>query len=141
MTNTKKILTLELNADTKNLAFLRDKLFEFLTENGFDEQKIMEVQLVVDEYCTNVIKYSYNSDPTKLLNVSLEIIKKEIKIQIIDEGEPFDLTKYNSPNISEHIQNPHKGGLGIPFIKLFSNKVRYLHIPDNPSKNLTEILI
>lgn len=141
MIDEKNILKLELNADTKNLAYLRDALYEYLIKNQFDGQKIMEVQLVVDELCTNLIKYSYSSDPTKIFIVIVEIQDKSIKIQIIDEGKPFDITKYNSPNISEHIKNPHKGGLGIPFIKLFSNNIRYLSYPDNPSKNLTEIVI
>ncbi len=141
MPYTNNILKLKLNADTKNLSFLRRSLFEFLSYNKFDEQKIMEVQLVVDELCTNLIKYSYQSDTTKVFEVSVEIIDKTIKIQIIDEGKPFDLTKYKSPNISEHIKNPHKGGLGIPFIKLFSNKIKYLPHPNDPHKNLTEILI
>lgn len=141
MSTKNKILQLELNADTNNLAYLRDSLFEYLTKQGFDEQKIMEVQLVVDELCTNIIKYSYQSNPSKVFVVTVETLNNEIKIQIVDEGQPFDITKYEAPNISEHIKNPHKGGLGIPFIKLFSNNIRYLQLPDNPNKNLTEILI
>lgn len=141
MSNQNKILKLELNADTNNLAYLRDSLFKYLNEQGFDDQKILEVQLVVDELCTNIIKYSYQSNPTKVFVVTVESLNNEIKIQIVDEGQPFDITKYNAPNISEHIKNPHKGGLGIPFIKLFSHKIKYLPAPDNPKKNLTEILI
>lgn len=141
MTKNNNILKLELNADTKNLSYLRESLFELLSRNQFDEQKIMEVQLVVDELCTNLIKYSYQSDATKVFVVIAEIVDGKIKVQIVDEGKPFDLTKFDSPNISEHIKNPHKGGLGIPFIKLLSSNIKYLPHPDYPNKNLTEILI
>ena len=141
MSEKNNILKIRLNADTKNLAELRDRIYEFLSKNGLDEQKIMQVQLVVDEFCTNIIKYSYQSDPTKIFEITIEAIIPRIKILILDEGEPFDLTKYKAPEISEHIKNPHKGGLGIPFIKLFSNNIRYLQLSKNPNKNLTEILI
>lgn len=136
-----KILKLELNADTKVLAYLRSALNEFLSKNNFPEQKILEVQLVVDEFCSNIINYSYNNDPTKKFLVIVEIIEQSIKIQIIDQGKPFDITKYKAPNISEHIKNPHKGGLGIPFIKLFSSEIKYSRDPHNPELNLTEITI
>lgn len=136
-----KILKIELNADTKNLANLREQIAKFLFLSGFDEQKIMLAQLVVDEFCTNIIKYSYNSDPTKMFEITIEIIDKDIKIQIIDEGEPFDLSQYNAPSVSEYIKNPHKGGLGIPFIKLFSNNIKYLQLSKEPNRNLTEIQI
>ncbi len=141
MSNIKKILKIKLNADTKNLANLREQIADFLSLNGFDEQKIMQVQLVVDEFCTNIIKYSYNSDPSKTFEITIEAANNEVKIQIIDEGEPFDLTQYKAPNISEHIKHPHKGGLGIPFIKLFSHKIKYLQLSKEPNKNLTEIQI
>jgi len=141
MSNIKKILEIKLNADTKNLANLREQIADFLSLNGFDEQKIMQVQLVVDEFCTNIIKYSYNSDPSKSFEITIEAANNEVKIQIIDDGKPFDLTQYQAPNISEHIKNPHKGGLGIPFIKLFSHKIKYLQLSKEPNKNLTEIQI
>jgi len=39
MSNIKKILEIKLNADTKNLANLREQIADFLSLNGFDEQK------------------------------------------------------------------------------------------------------
>jgi anti-sigma regulatory factor (Ser/Thr protein kinase) len=141
------IETICINAATDELVKVRTLVEEFTEGLGFSDEKSYNIQLVVDEICTNIIKHSYTKlytdkpEKRKSLQICLELLKKDsgLLIRIIDQGPPFNPIEFQSPNIKEHIAHPHKGGLGIPLVKLLSDKISYKILDEIPMKNLLEI--
>lgn len=136
-----------INALTEELAKVRSLVDKYLISIGFSEEKSFNIQLVVDEVCSNIIKHSYseiyskNPEIKNTLKICLELQKNDtgLIIRIIDQGPPFNPIEYQSPNIKDHISHPHKGGLGIPLIKLLSDRITYTIENNNPIKNVLEI--
>jgi anti-sigma regulatory factor (Ser/Thr protein kinase) len=134
------IESIEIASDTKELIRLRDFFSNFAKFLNISEEMVFHINLAIDEICSNLIKHSYKDDSTKRILVEFEIINNNLlKIRIYDEGEPFNPIKFNTPDLHNHITHPHKGGLGIPLIKLLVNKMTYTILSENPQKNLLEI--
>lgn len=137
--------TICINASTKELVKVRSLVERFTEDMGFSEDKSFKIQLVVDEICTNIIKHGYNQmqidTDNKSKSICIVLIAKEssLLIRIIDQGPTFNPVEYQAPDIHNHISHPHKGGLGIPLIKLLSDKISFSIINGKQQKNLLEI--
>ncbi|MCE5304532.1 ATP-binding protein [bacterium] len=134
---------LRIKAKTTELKRVREFIGEFAESIGCSEYKSYEIQLVVDEICTNIIQYSYPEKESKfqmkLIWIECEGNQKTMIVRIIDKGVPFDLLKYKAPTISENLQHPQKGGWGIPIIKAFSDKIKVKELKEDPTKNILEL--
>lgn len=131
-TKNKYIEKICVKASTEELAKVRELIEQFTLGLGFSEESSYKIKLVIDEICSNIIKHSYsqllNEDTQKeSLKICLELYqeKEGIVIRIIDQGPPFNPVEFIAPEIKEQIAHPHKGGLGIPLIKLLSDQISY----------------
>lgn len=105
-----------------------ENLMEFLEETA-DEWKLevkqkLEVNLIVEELCTNCIKYS-GEDPESAIEVKLCFEEAQMTIEIIDNGAPFDPLEFPPPDIHLSLADRKDGGLGIHLVRKFSEKIRY----------------
>jgi serine/threonine-protein kinase RsbW len=77
------------------------------------EPEIEDVELAVDEACSNVIKYAYKRDTSKKIVVKYVINQKYFKVVIEDSGikADVDLIKGRS------FEDIRPGGLGVHLIK------------------------
>lgn len=130
MTNANKIV---ISSSTKNLAKVRNFVENKAVELGFDSNEINQIILSVDEACTNIIKYTHNFNENENIEVITESKNKEFRIIMKYRGRDFDPNKMEEPNMKEYFNNFKVGGLGIPMMKKFMNKVEYLHV--NPDMN------
>jgi anti-sigma regulatory factor (Ser/Thr protein kinase) len=139
MNNNSSILHFETEvcADTSNLLKIREQLTQFLNEINFDKDNIIKVLLVVDEYITNIIRYSYKEDSSKSIKMIADSDGYLLKIEVFDDGDSFNVLDYQTNAIEDHIKRPHKGGLGIPFMKLFANSIEYFPKSEKSKSNVT----
>jgi anti-sigma regulatory factor (Ser/Thr protein kinase) len=128
-----------LNADTNELFKLREFIDDFCKKNNIKQDISYNIQLVTDEICTNIIKHSYKYDASKKIWLDIFIADKSLIIKISDEGDPFSLLDYQSQNLNDYISHPHKGGLGIPLVKILSDKIKYYPNSSSQKKNTIEI--
>lgn len=104
---------------------------------GFNTKDSYQISLAVDEACTNLINYAYKKDDSKEICVEFAENSKEIIIRIFDEGEPFDPSVVDSPDMKEYRKKMKRGGLGIHLIKLVMDKINYY--PKKNNKNILEL--
>ncbi len=136
---TPNIENFTMNADTNELSKLRVFINNFCEKNNIPQDISFNIQLVADEICTNIIKHSYKSDATKKIWIELTFDNNLLKVKISDEGKPFNLIEYNSQKLDDYLSHPHKGGLGIPLVKMLSNKIKYIPQSSTQNKNSLEI--
>lgn len=99
-----------------------------------------ELNLILEEYVTNLINYGYSDDQEHQISVELELNGRELKIVVVDDAGPFDLTESpENQEIDKPIDERKIGGLGIHFIKSLSNELIYKS--DNGLNRLTVIKI
>ncbi|MFQ5893748.1 MAG: ATP-binding protein, partial [Nitrospinota bacterium] len=88
---------------------------------GFSEGEGRKLTLAVDEACSNVIKYSYENDPTKTIVLTLTNSAEKLEIWIQDFGKCPDLERIKPRDLDE----VRPGGLGTHFIQSIMDEVTY----------------
>ena len=81
-----------------------------------------DINLILDEVFSNILKYSGTQQLPETIIISLEKYNESVELQVIYHGKYFNILKYQNqplPNLS--------GKVGIPIIKSFAKKIFYKH--------------
>jgi anti-sigma regulatory factor (Ser/Thr protein kinase) len=114
---TKKI---RFDSDTCHLADVRAKARAFLSENGFDEDRIELMVLALDEACTNVIRHAY-FHACKPVRLEMASLKRKVRFVIRDYGRTCDPEKIQG----RALEDIRPGGLGVHIIRKAFDSVTY----------------
>ncbi len=91
------------------------------------EQIIYNVQLAVQEICTNVIKHAYKHDDSERINVEFIMKTDRFEILIIDHGVSFDISTLPEINLDD----PQIGGYGLFLAQRLLDEVQYHPQPND----------
>jgi len=129
----KRILHVEHSACTSQLCQIRDKVREACHSLAYSESDINLITLVIDEACTNIIRYAYNGNPGRIV---LEIYKDENEaiFQLQDFAKCIDNSclELRKTNLLE------PGGLGLQLIYKVMDFVQLLP-PKGSVGNILEL--
>lgn len=114
-----------IKAATSNLAEIRSFVAKHAHEHGFSERQISDIQLAVDEACTNIIKHAYSFDSTKKFTIELEFDGSQLSITLTDRGQGFNPDRYKKPDLKKQIEKKKRGGMGVYLIKSLMDDVSY----------------
>ena len=119
---------LKVESSLKNLEVIGDFIAETMHNFGIEDIKdIFDVQLSVDEACTNVIEHAYSGKEDGLIWVKcgLSESKKEFIVKIIDSGKPFNPNAVQTPNTEAKLDEQKRGGFGIFIMKQKMQSIKY----------------
>ena len=92
---------------------------------GFSGERIVQIQLALEEVLVNIFKYAYKGgDGEAEISCSLEEGDRFV-MEIVDWGTPFDMAASPDPDITLDLDERKAGGLGIFFAKHLMDDVRY----------------
>jgi anti-sigma regulatory factor (Ser/Thr protein kinase) len=114
-----------ISSSTKYLAQVRDFIAERAKKTGADTNTVNQIVMSVDEACTNVIKYTHKYNDSKKIKIEVLHSEKQFKVRITYKGFEFDPNDVDKPNMEEYFAKCKVGGLGIPMMKKFMNKIEY----------------
>lgn len=121
-----KTIVVQTPGDITYLHRIREFIAGIATEVGIDQQDIDNIELAVDEACTNVIEHGYApDDPDKEITVRMEIDTSKLVLTVIDHAKPFNIVRYRPRDISELQEEGQNGGLGIRLIKRIMDTIDY----------------
>ncbi len=123
---------------TENLGKIREFLRKISKENGFDEKKVEEIVLAVDEACTNIIKHAYRFDATKLIEIETFFDGENLTILLKDSGKKFHPQSIAPPDLETKLKKRKSGGLGVHLIKSLMDEVEYDF--SNPKINILKLV-
>ena len=115
---------LKIEGKLENLSLIGDFIGDSMREFGLDNRKIFNVQMAVDEACTNIIEYGYANE-VGTIDIACWRKGEEIVVVIKDEGKPFDPTTVQPPDLNTSLEERKAGGLGIYFMKKLMDEGRY----------------
>ncbi len=127
---------IEFSSHTGNLALMRNFVREFLNDYRFSEKEQMLMVLGVDEACTNVIRYAYQLRDDQPIALSMEGLRKCIRLRLRDYGDqtpPDEMRGRNHDTIKP-------GGLGLHLIRNAFDEVNYVLKPRGTELVLTKNL-
>lgn len=85
----------------------------YFTQAGCSAKTIMQLNIVVDEVLSNIIKYSGASEIT----MSCHAENKTAKLIFFDNGKPYNPLESREPEISAPAEGREIGGLGILLVR------------------------
>jgi anti-sigma regulatory factor (Ser/Thr protein kinase) len=117
---TKEVVTLTVPSDPKYLYVVRSALYPIVLDAGFSKKKTREIILAVDEACSNIIKYAYEGDDTRSIDVTVAV-SDELRIVLKDSGKQIDRSKIAPRKLTDI----RPGGLGTHFMNTVFDTVHY----------------
>lgn len=97
--------------------------------SGLNDDQIYDVQMAVDEACTNIIQHAYHGRKTGTIDLVCEARGKEFVITIRDQGDAFDPTKVARPNVNHPLSRRNVGGLGLFFMNKLMDRIEFQFSP------------
>jgi serine/threonine-protein kinase RsbW len=113
---------IEFSSHTGNLALMRSCVRDFLNGYPFSEKERLLMVLGVDEACTNIIRYAYQLRDDQLIALSMEGLRKCVRMRLRDYGE--QVAPHKMKGRSHDMIKP--GGLGLYLIRHAFDEVDYL---------------
>lgn len=127
-----------------NLEALSD-FREFLKEHcaaypGVTDEILYDIQLAVDEACTNIITHGYaGMDPGSII-LDLELDADKIIISLTDFGHAFEPDNAPVPDVDAPIEERELGGFGLFFIQQSVDDMKYKTSEDGNTMTLIKHL-
>lgn len=125
MANSTATHKITVQASTEHLAQVRNFVAKHATAFGFDPQEVADIRLAVDEAYTNIIKHAYKNDAGKSVDIELGYNRTEFWVTLLDTGNAFDPSKYQTPDLSKKIKEKKRGGVGVYLIRKLMDDVEY----------------
>ena len=101
------------------------KLEEFVCNAILQDNITAEIKIVFDELLSNIIKYGYQDADEHEINIKVNAIESQIKIQIVDDGMAFNPFEVSAPDIDKSLDDRDIGGLGIHLTKNIMDEYQY----------------
>jgi serine/threonine-protein kinase RsbW len=116
---------IKLKAEVNSL----ERLWEFITstckEYGLVDETINDIQLAVDEACSNIINHGYEGMPDGEMTLSVQFEADQVQIEITDRGRGFNPAEIPPPDINAPMSKREPGGLGWYLIQEVMDSVSY----------------
>ncbi len=98
----------------------------FAEEQGFPPNRIMELELSLEEALVNIIRYAYPDGSGDMEISCIPGGDDQFIVEISDTGIPFDVFSAKEPDIIAGVEDRKIGGLGIYFIRRLMDDVTYV---------------
>ena len=133
-----KEVNCQLLASFESTKNLRQVLRKLSSEVSNDIGKNIEIELVLVEIFTNILKHVELLE-SRLIDVCLKLSKEKLSIQLVDDGKQFlpSLVDTIIPKDTKNIDLLSESGYGVPLIVNLTDSVRYERKLD---KNYTTIV-
>ncbi len=109
--------TYDFPADTAVLEKIGKLAIDAGSNAGFNDIEIGDIQLAIDEVCTNTITHGLKNDQNLTFQMVIQWNPGEIEIQIHESGEPLDPLDLKDPNLENIMGERRAGGLGLYFLR------------------------
>ena len=138
-------LKLEVAASLRELERLGASIAAYCKRCGVDDKLSYALQLVCDEWVTNVIVHGYADSPPAAGEPAIEITLErpahdKLVLTFVDRAPPFDPLTRPEPNVDLSVDERDVGGLGIHFIKNIMDRCEYERVGERNRLTLTKRL-
>ena len=117
---------LTLSAELESLSAFREFIKTTCNDlKGLTAEALYDIQLAVDEVCTNIITHGYEGmDPGSII-LRVEPEPGRVVVSITDFGHPFEPVEPEAPNLEATLEEREEGGLGLFFVFMSIDDITY----------------
>jgi len=114
-----------VSSELANLTEVGAFVCERARHAGMSEDQIFQVQLAVDEACTNSMVHAYQGDVTGQVRVCCYREGADFVVEVIDQGQGFEPSEIPEPDLSSPLEDRDAGGLGLYFMRTLMDSVTF----------------
>jgi serine/threonine-protein kinase RsbW len=111
-------------ADLAQLGAIREFVAKASRRLDADEQAIRDLQLAVDEVCSNAIRHGYGGQEGQI-EVTVEQFGHSVRVIVRDWGMAFDPQQVPVPDVDVPLEQRALGGLGLFLVQQVMDDVRF----------------
>ena len=118
-------LELTLANRRPEVARLQDELETFARQHRLPARVLHDVQLALEEHLTNVLSHGYDDTLAHQIRVSLQLEAAKLRVEVEDDGHPFNPLEHPAPDLSKPIDERPVGGWGIHMMRKSLDGMEY----------------
>ena len=130
-------LELTLPNQKSEVTRLQDQLELFAGQRGLSKRVLHEAQLALEEHLTNILSYGYDDQLEHQIKVRVQLNAAELRVEVEDDGHPFNPLEQPIPDIEKPIEERPIGGLGIHMMRKSLDGIEYRRVD---GKNILEMI-
>lgn len=132
--------SISIPSATRHLARVRRFVGEQAAAAGLGERAVSELQLAVDEACSNAIRHAYcgREDGEVVVRAGLE--PGRFVVVVVHGGVPFDPSRYRPPDLGEALRGRRRGGFGVMLMNRLVDRVEYRRRGPRSEVHLVKLL-
>ena len=127
-TDTNNNSSFSFPADKKEVGRVVDFINGFLEKKDMNSKIISQIDITVDEICSNIFNYAYKDKKGQVL-VEISYKDNAVTIRFVDTGVKFNPLEKEDPDVNLSLQERKVGGLGIYLVKQLMDDVKYEYSP------------
>lgn len=111
--------SIRLRNQLSELPRLTQALETFAQQQGLARKSALELELILEELVTNVIRHGYDAGDARehQIAIALELDADRIRIEVVDDGRPFDPRQAPAPDTTAPLEERPVGGLGLHLVR------------------------
>ncbi len=102
-----------------------ESMSDFLNRQSCGPQPLYQAQLAAEEIGTNIIKYGYDDELEHRITLRVECLADGLRLQILDDGHPFDARQAPEPDPEQSLDEREPGGWGIGLVRRLARRMDY----------------
>lgn len=118
-------LELTLTNQRSAVASLQDQLEAFARHHRLAAGVLHALQLALEEHLTNLLAYGYDDALEHPIRVRLCLEAAELRVEVEDDGHPFNPLERPAPDLSLPLDERPIGGLGIYMMRKALDRMEY----------------
>jgi phosphoserine phosphatase RsbU/P len=125
---TKKVtesVEIEISNKLSELDQLNQTLAELWRRHGLTPKVVYNLNLAIEEIVTNIISHGYTDDREHIIRVNLNVQPGEVRIEVEDDGQPFNPLEAPEVDITKPLEETTIGGLGIHLVRKVMDGLEY----------------
>jgi serine/threonine-protein kinase RsbW len=126
--NVEEVVTLHLPGKFGYMRIARQSVVDFCMRGGFSEQKAGQLEMAVDEACSNIIEHSYGGEDqagAQGIQIILMLRPGAVVVEIFDFGRGFDFEGAVPISPQQYLVDQRRRGLGLHIIRSFVDECFY----------------
>lgn len=112
-----------------------NRIFEMITkfslENSLSRDCDYNLNLILEEYFLNLIKYGYKDGRKDIIVVNIELSIDGMRIKVTDSADSFDIRNAEDYDSEMKLEDRRVGGIGIKLIKALVKRIDYEKMGEN----------
>jgi anti-sigma regulatory factor (Ser/Thr protein kinase) len=99
----------------------------FMKRHGASPRAVSRVLIIFEEMILNLVKYA-SASVTQGIDLQLEVTGERIRIQIVDDGAPFDPRSAPAFDKTKPLEERRPGGMGLQIVRGLVSEMAYERI-------------